>query len=203
MKKMKGLKFLFAVVLLAVSGANTAVWGQQSEAANAIERRAFIFIENGDFERAIEEFTQAIRLQPYEGRYFANRAWAYKEISDYTRAIEDFTQAIRLSTNNSLPTKWNLYIQRATAYSSMGNYYRAISDFTQAITELNNDGELYSSSWRHISWCLALRGLAYIRAGDYDSAIDDFLAGWQMSNTPSMLTPRGTVFHGALESLLR
>jgi tetratricopeptide (TPR) repeat protein len=204
MKKMRGFKFLaFAVILLAVSGANTAVWGQQS-AAGAFHDRGLNFFQNRDYERAIEEYTHAIRLRPDEPVTFLQRGVAYERIGDYTRAVQDYTQAIELIPNTR--SRWNYYLYRAEAYFNMGDYGKAISDFTQAISDYTQDinsrrnlsdntRSMMDDNRRKIH---GLRGLAYIRIGDYDSALTDLLVAYKLETDTTENVLRFT-----LEGLLR
>ena len=52
--------------------------------------------EREDYDRAIADFDQAIRLDAKNANAFYNRGIAYHEKHDYDRAIADFDQAIKL-----------------------------------------------------------------------------------------------------------
>ena len=49
------------------------------------------------YDRAIADFSQAIKLNPELWQYFYNRGKVYSEKRDYDRAITDFTQSIKLN----------------------------------------------------------------------------------------------------------
>jgi tetratricopeptide (TPR) repeat protein len=57
------------------------------------------FRTRGDWVTAIEEYTQAIRIDPNYAWAYIYRGWVYNEKGDYDRAIADLTQAIRLVPN--------------------------------------------------------------------------------------------------------
>jgi len=116
------------------------------------------YIKKGDYDRAIADLTQAIRLDPNYADAYISRGSVYNEKGDYDRAIADLTQAIRLDPNYAIA-----YVVRASAYYSKGDYDRAIADFTQAI-RLDPNSE--------ITYCN--RGIVYKEKGDYDRAIADF-----------------------------
>jgi tetratricopeptide (TPR) repeat protein len=52
----------------------------------------------GDLERAIADFTEAIRLQPRHAIAYASRATAYEARGERDRAAADYSEAVRLGT---------------------------------------------------------------------------------------------------------
>jgi len=90
--------------------------------------RGKVFFDRGDWDTAILEFTEAIRLDPGDAIVYNNRGAAYDNKGDYDHAISDYTQAIRLDPNDSV-----FYNNRGAAYYDKGDYDRAIADLTQAI----------------------------------------------------------------------
>jgi tetratricopeptide (TPR) repeat protein len=115
------------------------------------------FLSRGDYVTAIEEYTQAIRLDPNYAVAYHKRGWAYDDKGDYDRAIADCTQAIRLDPNYA-----DAYNVRGVAYRNKGDYDRAIADYTQAIRLDPNYAKAYNN-----------RGAAYYYKMDYDRAIAD------------------------------
>jgi Flp pilus assembly protein TadD len=87
-----------------------------------------IYLLSGDNARAIEDYTEAIRLDPANTEFYSSRASVYAESGDDARAIEDYSQAIRLEPANA-----RFYAKRALAYYLSGESARAIEDFTKAI----------------------------------------------------------------------
>jgi tetratricopeptide (TPR) repeat protein len=110
------------------------------------------------YDRAIADFTQAIRLDPDNYRVYRERGESYDHKGDYDRAIADYNQAILLNPNNDAA-----FNNRGLAYSGKGDYDRAIADYNQAILlNPNNDAAFVN------------RGFAYSGKGDYDRAIADY-----------------------------
>jgi tetratricopeptide (TPR) repeat protein len=70
--------------------------------ASAFSDRGVIYHEKGDYDRAIADYTEAIRLDPKYSNAFYNRGYAYEKKGDYDRAIADYTEAIRLVPGNAL-----------------------------------------------------------------------------------------------------
>jgi tetratricopeptide (TPR) repeat protein len=110
------------------------------------------------YDRAIADFTQAIRLDPDNAIAYEERGNAYASKGDYDRAIADFNQAIRIN-----PDYVAAYNNRGNVYNDKGEYDRAIADYTQAIRINPNDAFAYNG-----------RGSAYDDKGDHDRAIADY-----------------------------
>ena len=58
-------------------------------------------LDNGDFDLAILNFDQAIRIDPNYALAYRNRSLAYAEKGDFDRAIEDFEAALLLDPNHA------------------------------------------------------------------------------------------------------
>src|SRR5215475_11998515 len=115
-------------------------------------------INNGDYDKAIAAFSDAMRLDPKSALAFTNRGVAYERKGDNDRAIADFNEAIRLDPKNVLA-----FANRGIAYGKKGDTDRAIADYNEAI-RLDPKNAL----------AFANRGIAYGKKGDNDRAIADF-----------------------------
>ncbi|MDR0524545.1 MAG: tetratricopeptide repeat protein [Spirochaetaceae bacterium] len=58
-----------------------------------------VYDEKGDYDRAIGDFTQAIRLDPNYAAAYGTRGVAYSAIGQNSRAIQDLERAIALNPN--------------------------------------------------------------------------------------------------------
>ncbi|EAW08145.1 DnaJ and TPR domain protein [Aspergillus clavatus NRRL 1] len=59
------------------------------------------FFKDGNYNRAIEEFTKAIEINPSSSVYLSNRAAAYLSANRYLEALEDAERALELDPTNS------------------------------------------------------------------------------------------------------
>ena len=109
-------------------------------------------------DKAIEDCSQAIQLNPNGADAFSNRGGAYRAKGQYDRAIEDLNQAIRLNPNLA-----DAFYNRGIAYRRKGQYDRAIDDYSQAI-RLNPN---YAAAFYN-------RGLSWERKNDLQRALVDF-----------------------------
>jgi len=127
-------------------------------AATASYDRGVVFFNRSDWDSAIREFTEAIRLDPNYTDAYNNRGIACANKNDYNSAIVNFTQVIRLNPNYAIA-----YYNRGLAYHNQNDYNRAIADYSEAIRINSNNADAYYS-----------RGIAYHNKHDYDRAIVDY-----------------------------
>jgi tetratricopeptide (TPR) repeat protein len=87
------------------------------------------YVNKGDYDRAISDYTQALGINPNDAQIYNNRGNAYRSKKDYDRAIADYTQALSINPNDA----GAYYYNRGWAYDDKGDYNRAIADYTEAI----------------------------------------------------------------------
>jgi hypothetical protein len=93
------------------------------------------YYDLGEYQKAIEYYSEAIRLNPEYVVAYNNRGSAYYFLGQYERAIEDFDEAIRLN-----PEYVVAYINRGMAYYNLDQYLLAMVNYNEAI-RLDSDGE--------------------------------------------------------------
>ena len=126
--------------------------------AELLLARGIAFAEKGQFDRAIADYDEAIRLNPQDTNAFYNRGFSYGKKGEHDRAIADFNEAIRLDPKDAVA-----FGHRATAYVLNDQYDRAIADYDEAI-RLD----------RNFALPFAGRGMAYSAKGQYGHAIADY-----------------------------
>jgi tetratricopeptide (TPR) repeat protein len=126
-----------------------------------IAMRGWSYQEMEDYERAIADYSEKIRLQPQAADGYGWRAGAYLGKGDYARAIEDYSRAIQLGPEETDIAVW--YHDRGLARHSLEQPKQAIKDYDKAI-ELNP-----SEPGSFID-----RGYAYYDLKRYRQAVADF-----------------------------
>jgi tetratricopeptide (TPR) repeat protein len=111
---------------------------------------------NTDF--TIEDYDEAIRLNPQDAEAHFNRGNAYYALGELERAIEDYDAAIRLN-----PQLAEVYNNRGNAYTALGEYEHAIANYDEAL-RLNPE---YATAYNN-------RGFAYYTLSDLERAIADY-----------------------------
>jgi tetratricopeptide (TPR) repeat protein len=86
------------------------------------------WFSKGEFDRAIADFDEAIRLDPKKAFLYEGRGNAWSSKGEFDRAIADFDEAIRLDPKNSSP-----YNGRGLAWKQKREFDRAVADFNDAV----------------------------------------------------------------------
>jgi len=81
------------------------------------------------YEQAIDSYTKAASLNPYDPAYWSNRAAAYSMAGEYHEAVKDAEKAIKLD-----PSFVKAYKRLGSAQYSLGNYSLAVSSFKRGLT---------------------------------------------------------------------
>ena len=79
-------------------------------------------------EKAIKDYSEAIRLRPQASAWHNNRGLIYADLKKYDEAIQDYTAAIDLRDSNALS-----YRNRAVAYTRKKAYDKAVADYEKAV----------------------------------------------------------------------
>lgn len=172
--------------------ASLAVRPMIEGSAEALLQRGIVNDKLDDADRAIEDFTKALAINPDLARAYNGRAVVYSDKGDYENALKDHEQALRITPNAP-----GYLMNRGTTYRRMGRFAESVDDFDKAIR--NNptlpsafNGRCYVlANWgkarEAIADCnralrlrpgdpniLDSRGYAYLRMGDYRAAIADY-----------------------------
>jgi len=129
----------------------------QSKEAQSVFNRGRTASDAGDYDRAIADFTEALRLYPNYWEAYTSRGFAYYFIKDYDRAINDLTNAIRIN-----PFYLTYAIRGSIYLDGKKDLDRAISDYTESIRINANFDQAYSG-----------RGAAYYRRGVANNQLED------------------------------
>ena len=153
-------------------------------------------------DKALSDFTKAIRLDPKNSDAWYNRGLANDIVNDLNKALADYTEAIRLS-----PKFFDAWFERANVKYKNGLFAEAIADYNECIRlnsksyySFNNRGEVYrfigeyekaiSDHSKAISLnpanshLYACRSYVYSEIGEYEKAITDYKQCYQlMSDT--------------------
>lgn len=111
-----------------------------------------------EYDKAIADYSSAIRLKPDLVIAYYNRGIAYQEKGDWDRAIADYDRAILLSPDDLV-----LYINRGLVRAAKGQLDLAIADYDRAIELSPNSALPYNN-----------RGVVYARKNDHVRAIADY-----------------------------
>jgi tetratricopeptide (TPR) repeat protein len=129
--------------------------------ANAYTDRALAYKEKKDYDKAIADFNEALRLKP-EAFVYYDRGVIYREMGAEDKAIADFTKALKLSIPNA-QLRAECYIQRAHSYMNKENADKALPDLNAAIKMGTSESDAY-----------VLRGVVHKVRHEYELSITDY-----------------------------
>lgn len=120
--------------------------------------QGYAYDTTGNFEQALTEYDEAIRLNPKYPEAYSYRGAIYDHLSQHQRAIRDFDEALKLN-----PQLATAYRNRGRAYYNLGQYERASRDFDEAIKLDPQDALTYTH-----------RGDFFLNDGRLLEAIDEY-----------------------------
>ncbi len=140
--------------------------------------RAASWKDKGEFDNAIKDYTEAIRLKPDSSAAYNGRGIAWGNKKEYDKAIADYTEALRLDPKDALA-----FSNRGNAWLAKKEYDKAVADYTEALRLDPKFTDAFNN-----------RGNLWLRAKDYGKAIDD-------SNAALKLDPKsGIAFNNRAEA---
>jgi tetratricopeptide (TPR) repeat protein len=129
--------------------------------AIVFDRRGSAYVWKDDYDRAIEDFDRAIRLDPTYASGFLDRGMAFHNKKAYGRAMSDYSEAIRLN-----PKLANAFTNRCWVRAIIGELQAALVDCNQSLQlQSNNPSDPY---------IFDRRGFTYLKLGRFEEAISDY-----------------------------
>jgi tetratricopeptide (TPR) repeat protein/PKD repeat protein len=165
------------VVMVGLACASTTL-SPEAWAADPAQTRAKALMSAGDFQGAVDAYTQALAAAPEDAELLRERGRARNRLKDYRAAIADFDAAIARNPNDAQTL--NL---RGNADKGSGDSQAARADFERAMKIDPNFAAPYYN-----------RGMLRRDAGDRNGALQDFDRALE-------LAPRDELALGARASL--
>lgn len=160
--------------------------------ATARIRQGQLYAQQGEYERAVIEFTAAIQSDITTVAPFIHRGDALRLRGEYERALADYSQALQIEPNSLLAR-----LNRGLVYRMTGRPEPAIADLTEAlridprnVVAFNGRGGAQSDLGRYdlaiadhtaalrldpsLAWAYQSRGDAYAGQKEYDRAVADY-----------------------------
>jgi serine/threonine protein kinase/tetratricopeptide (TPR) repeat protein len=91
-------------------------------------------------DKAVADYTDAIRLKPDYAEAYNGRGQAYFKLKQFDKAISDYSDAIRIK-----PDFAEAYSNRAFAYTRLGQFDKALADCNEAIRIKPDFAEAYKN----------------------------------------------------------
>lgn len=138
-----------------ITDATEAIRLQPSQAVYNL--RGSAYYDRGEYEIAVADFDDALKLGPPDGTIFHNRGNAWRGKGDYAKAIADYDMSIKANPKS------------AFSYQNRGISKEALGDLDGALTDINQAIRLDPT----LPQPLINRTAIWRVRGDYDRAIAD------------------------------
>jgi tetratricopeptide (TPR) repeat protein len=146
---------------------------------SAYFERGTLHFEQADYEKAVDDFNEGVRLGLPGSAVYEYRGMALANRGEYDRAIEDYDRALAKN-----PGRAETYHNRGLAYAQKSELQKALADLDAALAHAPQDERVYSD-----------RGYIHARRGDLTSAIADYNQSLQLQpNSPATLVRRGDAY---------
>ncbi len=157
----------------AVIGLQVIVLVACSSTSNKLAKNYYeqgqIFYERMEYDRSIDNFTQALEIEPNDRenyKIYFDRGRAYFKSRDYEKAIYDYTRALELSPNSETESRFIILEARGHAYLLNKQYELSIKDFSHALA--------LKPRHSYAKYIYNNRAWDYYNMQQFDKAIADF-----------------------------
>ena len=120
----------------------------------------------GNYQEAVNAFSQAILIDEFHSIAYYNRGFAKFNLNDYEGAISDYDKAIEINPHYGIA-----YFNRGVSRYHLGDFEGAVSDYTQSIVINVDDADGYLN-----------RGLLYFEIGNDKFACKDLRKAASLGN---------------------
>jgi len=150
---MNACRFTLIAVLIIISGCSSKHHQAESFVKQGIQN-----VQKGDLDEALDDFDQAIELNPQNANAYYNRGIVKSRLKDWDGAIADFTDSIKFN-----PQHVGAYFYRGIAKQQNSDLQGALADYTQTIAF---DPQL--------ALVFLNRGIVKSQLEDWDGALADY-----------------------------
>jgi len=115
-----GIMIVALVVTIALSS--------NAQAFDAEERACYAAVNNKNYDLAVKECSEVIRLMPSGAKNYYYRGFALQQKGEYDRAMSDYGKAIDKKSDYA-----DAYHARGVLWEKKGDYKRAVEDYETAL----------------------------------------------------------------------
>ena len=114
------------------AGASDSPYGEGWLYTAALNNRGVEYVALGEPDKALADFSEALRVDPSMGMVYENRALVHIRNGDYAAAVDDFDSAVAYSRYRGFSYNEQAYLGRAVAHTLAGDEDKAAADFRLA-----------------------------------------------------------------------
>ncbi len=99
-----------------------------ADLAVAYQQRGFAFAKDQKYQDAVQDFTEALKINSRDTRIYEQRAAIEMKLQDYDKALADYSEAIKLK-----PNEVRYYLYRSYIYETKGDLENSMADTEKAL----------------------------------------------------------------------
>jgi tetratricopeptide (TPR) repeat protein len=111
--------------------------------AAVYQQRGYAAATNQQFQDAINDYSEAIKINPDDSRIYEQRAAVEMKLNDMDKALADYSEAIKLK-----PNEVRYYLYRSYIYEIKGDIKNSIADTEKVLKTDPNNQEAKSRKTR-------------------------------------------------------
>lgn len=158
---------------------------------DAMERLADLFFKAKKYDQAVKYYEKLAKVRPRNAAIFSNLGFAYGELKNYTLSAENYKKAALLGSKSA-----NLHYNLAYTYSKLGREKEAIAEYEKIsspskevlsiLAQYYLKDKKFDQAIKYFKKIIVLEpkqaasygslGYAYAGQGDWDKAIENYLA---------------------------
>ena len=143
---------------------------KKKPSSSLYQTRAYIYAGRDRFDKAIDDLSKAIELNPTWSSLYYTRAYYYFELDLMDEAIEGFSECIDVN-----PRDVDAYYARGYCYDMLGDTDLALEDYSEVIRLNRSSENAYDA-----------RAIIYKNTGQYELAAADYKQICELNqNTPA------------------
>jgi tetratricopeptide (TPR) repeat protein len=96
--------------------------------AVAYQQRGYAYASNQNYQEAIRDYTEALKIKSNDPRMYEQRAAVEMKINDYDKALADYSEAIKLKANEV-----RYYLYRGYIYEVKEDIKNSLADTEKAL----------------------------------------------------------------------
>lgn len=122
------------------------------------ESQGDVFYSQGEYQKAVDAYTEYLKLKPSDETVLYNRGRAYEELGKYDKSLADFNKVLKIDPNNQ------------NALLSYGKQFYRDKDYKNAAFQFEKAFKLNTSN----SQTALLLARALHKAGEVDKAMEHY-----------------------------
>jgi tetratricopeptide (TPR) repeat protein len=135
----------------------------------SLNRRGLAYYRKGEFERALADLDQAIRLSPNYRNAYNSRAWVLLKARRLEEARIDVNKAIAFVPNaDNLDTRGHILLALGDIEGALNDFNYALQGRPESISALSGRGQAFEAKGLIAEALLDFQRAAGLKAGDFD-----------------------------------